>query len=1267
MDRTKILALVDAAIVLGKAGRTESRSYLITEALIHAGKDLQCWEGVFGLGKKARDFPLALTARHKLVELLGAIRSTPASERKRKVLQDDEFAALDLIRRLDRVDPIETVPGRVLYALNYALPQVSNGYTTRAQGLIEGMQACGVDVIAVTRPGFPVDVGKDFVRSDKVDGVVYLHDAAPVLSRKLKAADYLQQAADVYEKRIREFRPEVVIAASNYNTALPALLAARRCGLPFWNEVRGFWELSRLAKEPEIADTFNFWIQRELDAVVARESDKVFTLTGPMKAELVRRGASEQNIKLLPNSTDANRFSPRTRKVALAAKLGIPGDVPVIGYVGSFVSYEGLPLLAHACAELKRLGREFRLMLVGGEQGSAPGPIANEVQTIAEEAGYSNWLIMPGRVPHKDVEDYYSLIDITPFPRLAQEVTQMVSPLKILEALAMGKAAVVPSLDVFKELVAHESTGLVYKQDDAEDLAKALDRFILDGSLRDRLGDAGRKWVISQRTWKRTAQTIAAELNIPDERKPWRDLVSERGFGEATQLLYADVDLNIIDGSAIWASSMASILSGNGKTILISKAPIKRDAVVANILNSQNLLILSPRNLVGTDARMTIQQCAEQVRIIDREMPLLRTIVTRGAAATSELLADRQFYGRIYAYLTDLYTHGPDGIEAKQDAGSLVDILARQAAGLLVQTPEIARLMQGMTKMPLKTLELPPPIPDGLWTLKPKRTRAKGPIRIGYAGKIAPAWGIQQLTEWLRLLRQEGLNIELTVIGDKIGGASTTAENDKFKADINAALDSVDARRLGALARADVLEEMAQMDFAWCWRPSEFEDHTLELSTKLVEGVAAGQRCIVWPSAINKRCLSDDYPFFVRDVHDLRRLLAGGRVNVPKTLRAHIQHYHGLSALTHRLGQEMALRQQLTFKKLVVAAHDPKFIHPYTSSIKRRGNYVIEDVWSHSKSADFLKSLKYAGSADVILCEWGLGNLNWYSHNLPAGPRLVVRMHLQEVVTAQAHARGANLDRVDAFIFVSDWVRNQAVGQFGLPNEKCFVIPNFVLDEEYAAMPRLYTGRIKLGMIGIVPQRKRVDRAIDLLSELISTGHDAELIIKGKRPGEYPWMLSPSRSQEMAWYRAIEARIEGDPALEGRVTYHGWGNDVGRFYESVEHILSPSDFESFHYALADGILSGCHPVIWNWADADKLYDPQWVVVDHKDAAARIVQFRNKSIKARTTFLQEARQSLVKRYGAARVFEALDRVLFPASEPDDAHSTYSKSTPGSRLP
>jgi glycosyltransferase involved in cell wall biosynthesis len=169
--------------------------------------------------------------------------------------------------------------------------------------------------------------------------------------------------------------------------------------------------------------------------------------------------------------------------------------VPVIGYVGSFVDYEGLDDLITAAAGLKQTGQDFRLLLVG--DGAAFESLREQVHRL----GLEDKTVLTGRVPHEEVEDYYSLIDIAPFPRKPWKVCELVSPLKPFEAMALEKAVVVSSTRALKEIVDHERTGLVFEKGNVDSLRHVLDVLIRQPEMRRNMGKTAREWIVRERSW----------------------------------------------------------------------------------------------------------------------------------------------------------------------------------------------------------------------------------------------------------------------------------------------------------------------------------------------------------------------------------------------------------------------------------------------------------------------------------------------------------------------------------------------------------------------------------------------------------------------------------------------------------------------------------------------------------------------------------------------------------------------------------------------
>ncbi len=405
--------------------------------------------------------------------------------------------------------------GQIFYVLNASLPHETRGYATRSHGVIGGLQENGCSVFAVTRPGFPIDVKQGIQRQDvapveRVGGVDY-HRMLGSSVTEQKLTDYVVAAASQLEVSMNKVNPACVLAATpSHYAGLPALIAARRCGLPFYYEVRGLWEITKASRKPGFATSADYKLRVGLEEMVCRHADHVFTLTDGLKEVLVERGVSTGKISLVPNSCDLSWFPPVGKSQKLAEQLNVPKAAIVIGYVGSIVDYEGLDDLVEAFALLKSRGRNVVLLIVGAEtvkQGKAT-VVTNALRQIISQRGLGNAVIMPGKVPFDQVAEYYSLVDIAAFPRKPWPVCEIVSPLKPLEAMAMAKAVVGSSVRALAEMIDHGNTGLIFEKGSISALCEALDELVKDSATRHRLGQNARSWVQSQRTWKKTTEKM---------------------------------------------------------------------------------------------------------------------------------------------------------------------------------------------------------------------------------------------------------------------------------------------------------------------------------------------------------------------------------------------------------------------------------------------------------------------------------------------------------------------------------------------------------------------------------------------------------------------------------------------------------------------------------------------------------------------------------------------------------------------------------------
>ncbi|MHC9035294.1 glycosyltransferase, partial [Cobetia marina] len=366
------------------------------------------------------------------------------------------------------------ISGRVAYVVSHGQSYASNGYAIRTQGIAQALNAQGCEVLCMIRPGRPWELNTqvDIMPEVTIDGVRYLHSRWPAGKVPKGEHAHLEASVERFIELFRVYRPEKVIAASNYIVGLPAWVAAKRLGLPFYNEVRGFWELSREAREPGYEKTPAFQQEAQRDTFIARKADRVFTLNQPMRSELARREIDPAKISIVPNGISQLPVI-KSADDALSQKLGIDKGSKVIGYIGSLTAYEGLDVLTEACTDLIKAGEKIHLLFVGDDQ-----PLDRAKDSIKSVAD-KPWLIQTGRVPHQQISDYYALLDVVVIPRKHSAVCQLVPPMKAVEALVYGKRLVASDVAPLAEYAQKHESVILFEADNAESLVVAL-----QGSLK---------------------------------------------------------------------------------------------------------------------------------------------------------------------------------------------------------------------------------------------------------------------------------------------------------------------------------------------------------------------------------------------------------------------------------------------------------------------------------------------------------------------------------------------------------------------------------------------------------------------------------------------------------------------------------------------------------------------------------------------------------------------------------------------------------------
>ena len=381
-------------------------------------------------------------------------------------------------------------PTRVLHVLDHSLP-LGSGYSYRSRSIVAAQKRLGLEPIVLTSP----KQGTDRDGCDLVDGVRHyrtgrtrgrLPFARELLLMRRLASRIIQVA--------RTEKIEVIHAHSPSLNGLPALWAGRRLGLPVIYEVRTFWEDAAVNNGSFSATSLRYRLSRRLETVVLRRAHRVVAICEGIRSEVISRGIPVSRVAVAPNAVDGEWLTSRVRASELAAQLGL-GAGPVFGYIGSFSRYEGLLFLIEAMPDILARFPGARLLLVGG------GRDEEAVREAAQRAGVA--VVMAGRVPQERVRDFYSLIDVFVLPRRRIRLTELVTPLKPLEAMALGIPVLASDIGGHAELVNDGETGLLFKAESSESLVEQASRLARDPALRAQLGAAGRRWVESERLWDR--------------------------------------------------------------------------------------------------------------------------------------------------------------------------------------------------------------------------------------------------------------------------------------------------------------------------------------------------------------------------------------------------------------------------------------------------------------------------------------------------------------------------------------------------------------------------------------------------------------------------------------------------------------------------------------------------------------------------------------------------------------------------------------------
>jgi len=392
---------------------------------------------------------------------------------------------------------------RVLHVLDHSIP-LQSGYTFRTRAILKEQQKLGWDTLQLTGPKH--NQGGTVPTEEEVDGLLFFRcpdeggwlATLPVIGQLRVIQVLTQRLIEVAAKE----RPDVIHAHSPALNGVAAVRAGRRLGIPVVYEVRGFWEDAAVSHGTSSEGGLRYRLTRALETWALRKANAATCICEGIRSDLVARGIPRDKITIIPNAVDASRFQPvGERNAQLEQSLGLAGK-RVIAFIGSFYDYEGLDLLVAAMPDLLAARPDLRLLLVGG------GQVAEDITAQVRRLGLDGNVIMTGRVPYEEVENYYSLTDILVYPRKSMRLTELVTPLKPLEAMAQKSLFIASDVGGHKELVRDGVNGTLFRADDKDDLVRNVLALLDDEARWPAIRDAGRDFVENERNWSNSVANL---------------------------------------------------------------------------------------------------------------------------------------------------------------------------------------------------------------------------------------------------------------------------------------------------------------------------------------------------------------------------------------------------------------------------------------------------------------------------------------------------------------------------------------------------------------------------------------------------------------------------------------------------------------------------------------------------------------------------------------------------------------------------------------
>ncbi len=387
---------------------------------------------------------------------------------------------------------------KILHVLDISIPRLA-GYSTRSYYLIHHQKEIDISPVVLTSERF----GKTSNDKEEIDNISYYR--SKVCRNRIRKIPLLSETHEIrcLKKRIEQIalteHVDIIHAHSPSLIGAASIYHCKKYGIPLVYEIRAFWEDAAVDRGSFSEKSLQYIIRRFHETIIIKRATKIIAISNGIKEDLIKRGIPEEKIHIVRNGVDFQKFKPVPVNNNLKRKYGCHDKI-IIGFIGSFFNFEGLQDLIFAFKKISQKNNNVILMLVGA------GQMDDYLRNLTKELKITDRVIFTGHVSHDRIIDFYSVFDLLIYPRISKRITELVTPLKPLEAMSMEKPVLMSDVDGLRELVDTDDSAMFFKAGDVDELASKCLFLCEKKPLRIKMGKKARVNIIRNWGWDKRAR-----------------------------------------------------------------------------------------------------------------------------------------------------------------------------------------------------------------------------------------------------------------------------------------------------------------------------------------------------------------------------------------------------------------------------------------------------------------------------------------------------------------------------------------------------------------------------------------------------------------------------------------------------------------------------------------------------------------------------------------------------------------------------------------